>query len=107
MRILSAAKLGQINKNEIRNDSNATTFTPFVSLIFRGAHGTVDTLRHGRHRAVKAFNPYWDKQGRRSKIQTDIGWCCRTRAGLCESVMSARKMQGRVSHDDCKTWALI
>src|SRR5215475_3896224 len=35
MRILSAAKLGQINRNEIRNDSNATTFTPLVSLIFR------------------------------------------------------------------------
>src|SRR4030095_12175397 len=97
MRILSAAKLGKKNRNEIRNDSTATTFTPLVSLIFRGAHGTVDTLRHGRPRAVKAFNPYWDKQRRR----------CRTRAGLCESVMSARKLQGRVSHDDCKTWALI
>src|SRR5262245_158380 len=64
MRILSAAKLGKINRNEIRNDSTATTFTPLVSLIFRDAHGTVDTLRHGRHRAVKAFNPYWDKQGK-------------------------------------------
>src|SRR6516162_2289207 len=35
MRILSAAKLGEINRNEIRNDSNATNFTPLVSLIFR------------------------------------------------------------------------
>jgi hypothetical protein len=34
MRILSAAKLGEINRNEIRNDSIATTFTPLVSLVF-------------------------------------------------------------------------
>src|SRR5262245_58232937 len=49
MRILSAAKPGQIDRNEIRNDSNATTFTALVSSIFRAASGTVDTLRHGRH----------------------------------------------------------
>jgi hypothetical protein len=35
MRILSAAKLGEINRNEIKIDSNVTNFTPLVSLIFR------------------------------------------------------------------------
>src|SRR5215813_11838922 len=34
MRILSAARLGEVNTNELRNKSNATTFTPLVSLIF-------------------------------------------------------------------------
>src|SRR5215831_2188209 len=35
MRTLSAARPGQANTNELRNKSNATTFTPLISLIFR------------------------------------------------------------------------
>src|SRR5262245_52265192 len=34
MRILSAARLGEANTNELRNSSNATTFTPFGLLNF-------------------------------------------------------------------------
>jgi len=44
------------------------------------------------YKVVKAFNPYWDKRGRPSRIQTDIEWCCRTRAGLRERGVSRRKV---------------
>ena len=33
------------------------------------------------YRPVKAFNPYWDKKGRRSRTRTGIGWSCRTTPG--------------------------
>ena len=38
---------------------------------------------HG-YKAVKTFNPYWDKQGKTFEDQTDIESRCRTRPGLCD-----------------------